>query len=716
MQIIDSNYEENRYIVNTPTIVYDSNAHHFTFNPTILMDTLPSYVGMKNNASMHVPALRQYNESPFDNNNPDLRQLFGIHVYDKRFGFYDTKIVRPVTDYPYMGNDITKRGRLCSYNGIIDGNVLNGISADDVSVTIDGNTVQIDSSQNTVDDITNSMVLRRLYTDNANSEALQYGMHDNNVVSDYNYVEITPDNIQLVASDGYGEDAELPIEMYNGVISEYTIASLTVGGQVYPKTLKISKASIEQFDRFDVYKAITEATVDCTEQYWKSMDTTVSTESNFYELEVYKRQNKSWITTVGVTTNDYVCQDGNEIIHYKTLSYKLGENTYKLLKDNAQYKCVNYDTNLSTGNGCSQASFIAVAAGLNSIDANKITGTDTPVNDGGGYINIVFRENSEYIGEQLTEIHGASYRFNAVSLKIERLTQITSTTPVLVLDNGNYSIKLKCGLTIEFEDSDIGNNKTVLYHGVRYRYKLTNLNNPDPNAVILEYPQETSTSIFKLFETNALHGWDNKCEQIQTLITSTYPNYNFDEENVYYKLDDNTKSVFCIGVNGDERDKYSPVYYTYTPKLSLEIPSLYMLSNATQDENITLVITGQVPWADNDAVIISNEYIRYYGFTVNRLAKSDGDGEYMVEETVYVAPKHQLSAFVKTSNKVSDINGVDDMPSKSKDDSFYGYKVMFTGINSAKRVMEYKYTITDCIGVTNYLSLEETIIKEDTEA
>ena len=159
MEILDISYEENSYVVENPTL---------NFNPELESEmkweviNYPSYVAVKNKSNMCAPPSIN-SVTPFDFSTPNTQDLFGIHIFNKKFCFNDIKIISPFSSYPYLGGDSDKIGQLFDYNGVVTGYVLNGVAHEDVKVNLDDKNINFVTVNK--DDITNSQTKRLLYTE-----------------------------------------------------------------------------------------------------------------------------------------------------------------------------------------------------------------------------------------------------------------------------------------------------------------------------------------------------------------------------------------------------------------------------------------------------------------------------------------------------------------------------------------------------------------------
>lgn len=169
MEILDISYEENSYVVENPTL---------NFNPELESEmkwdviNYPSYVAVKNKSNMCAPPSIN-SVTPFDFSTPNTQDLFGIHIFNKKFCFNDIKIIPPFSSYPYLGGDSDKIGQLFDYNGVVTGYVLNGVAHEDVKVNLDDKNINFVTVNK--DDITNSQTKRLLYTETIDNDNTMYG-------------------------------------------------------------------------------------------------------------------------------------------------------------------------------------------------------------------------------------------------------------------------------------------------------------------------------------------------------------------------------------------------------------------------------------------------------------------------------------------------------------------------------------------------------------
>ena len=136
MAILDNNYEENGFVIETPSLNYDNvNDKWVAYSGLISVRVkLPDYISVKNSGDLHLPHVRNILQSPFTDN-PNLIHMFGIHTYNKAFGFKDVMVVPQVYNYPCLDEVGDNVGKTFSYNGILQGYQVNGISEELVKIT-----------------------------------------------------------------------------------------------------------------------------------------------------------------------------------------------------------------------------------------------------------------------------------------------------------------------------------------------------------------------------------------------------------------------------------------------------------------------------------------------------------------------------------------------------------------------------------------------------
>ena len=136
MAILDNNYEENRFVIETPSLNYDNVNHKWVGYSGLIKNRvkLPDYISVKNSGDLHLPHVRNISQSPFTDN-PNLIHMFGIHTYNKAFGFKDVMVVPQVYNYPCLDEVGDNVGKTFSYNGILQGYQVNGISEELVKIT-----------------------------------------------------------------------------------------------------------------------------------------------------------------------------------------------------------------------------------------------------------------------------------------------------------------------------------------------------------------------------------------------------------------------------------------------------------------------------------------------------------------------------------------------------------------------------------------------------
>ena len=181
MNILDTSFEENSFIIDGYTLEYKIENENgtpvwkYATHKKTQKPLYPYYVGVKNKTGVHVPTNTVKGISPFEMSNPKLNDLFGLHVYNKPFGFQDIQIIPSTNNYPYYGTDTSKLGLYYSYDGLVTGYVLNGVGEEDIKLTNGDKELKVYTINE--DDITNSETKRVIYTPKDNNEVLPYGSY-----------------------------------------------------------------------------------------------------------------------------------------------------------------------------------------------------------------------------------------------------------------------------------------------------------------------------------------------------------------------------------------------------------------------------------------------------------------------------------------------------------------------------------------------------------
>ena len=183
MSILDNNYEENSFFIETPSLYYNYNDSEWSYTNGILnknFSKLPDYISVKNSGDLHLPHVRNISQSPFTDN-PNLIHMFGIHTYNKAFGFKDVMVVPQVYNYPCLDEVGDNVGKTFSYNGILQGYQVNGISEELVKITCGSKDVTCSTINE--DTLENSLTKRILCS--KSEDDVTYGAYQINKVYYY---------------------------------------------------------------------------------------------------------------------------------------------------------------------------------------------------------------------------------------------------------------------------------------------------------------------------------------------------------------------------------------------------------------------------------------------------------------------------------------------------------------------------------------------------
>lgn len=281
MNILDTSFEENSFIIDGYTLEYktDENKWGYSTHKKTNNPLYPYYVGVKNKTGVHVPINTVKGISPFDMSNPKLSDLFGLHVYNKPFGFRDIQIIPSTNNYPYYGNDENKRGLYYSYDGLVTGYVLNGVGEEDIKLTNGDKELKVHTINE--DGITNSETKRVIYTPKDSNDVLPYGsyykvetyfygvngtvyspsgkstFYYKNIENDeVTYIQISPQDVKLgehnneyytnsnknqsISSSVDGDDGKIQIYDENGMVYYIKQGKDSQGKDIYVRNDSIS--------------------------------------------------------------------------------------------------------------------------------------------------------------------------------------------------------------------------------------------------------------------------------------------------------------------------------------------------------------------------------------------------------------------------------------------------------------------------------------------
>ena len=735
MGVVDSNFEENIFEVSTPTLRYDNliNKKWVVYNRNGKR-YLPSFVICKNNADMHLPKIQGNNSSPFNVSNINLTQLFGIHIYNKKFGFYNLRIVNTAYQYPYFGEDPTKFGTLVNYDGIINGYVLNGVSHEDITLAIGNRDVRVTTINQDI--LENDLTKRLIYTPNTSNTFMPYGEYfngecyfyipksvgvygyvkcdevtlykktteeyviakpyevvnpinfyvkvsnnnsDSSITRNYikienpqsfdinygmryyikdpnqsltigesftSYVEVDSSNYQyaianegdiIIASDGYGEDAEFTIMPPQNLPNNYEIVSIqTTSGSTtnINKYLKISNELLNNFTQVKLFKSFN-PTIVCEEKYWVIPDGTTTRNNHSYinykaYVQVYENHNEEnhqdadrsilnpyplvyqiYQHTVKLANRQRIKVYTEKVIELDTNYWNVLQDTSKCKWIKVYYSTTNYAESSHTNN---INNIVKLLTNLVPIPDTDIWYSTQDIGNNKTEIRVGWLAYDNSVNNESTNIDGYYYKYDRVSDTILEKFIETSTKIVTTIDEENY-VTLHNGLQIPI-GNEFPTTKTGNINGIEYECELSNYQSIT-SGNYLPYPQDTETTIFELF--NVRHtDFENEC---------TKTTFSDDTNNTYFNIDGVSKA-FIVGIIKD--DNGLATYYQYSPKLSFDIPQINIvvptttqtLNTSTLSENSSsyLLITGSNgnEWGDNQ---ISNDILRNYPFTINHLRK-----------------------------------------------------------------------------------------------
>lgn len=173
MPILDTTYQENVFIETEATLNYD-NGEWVNTTDKITVDNIPiggkplnkpTYVSVKNNGNVFIPHVSYSVEGPFTDN-PKLSWMFGLHIYDKPFGFKNLIVIPMVSNYPYLSDDEDYKGQYGTYNGVLTGYQINGVHHKLINITCGDINVPFETVND--DTIENSETKRIFYNTERN--------------------------------------------------------------------------------------------------------------------------------------------------------------------------------------------------------------------------------------------------------------------------------------------------------------------------------------------------------------------------------------------------------------------------------------------------------------------------------------------------------------------------------------------------------------------
>lgn len=178
MPILDTTYQENVFIETEATLNYD-NGEWVNTTDKINVNNIPvggkplnkpTYVSVKNNGNVFIPHVSYSVEGPFTDN-PKLSWMFGLHIYDKPFGFKNLIVIPMVSNYPYLSDDEDYKGQYGTYNGVLTGYQINGVHHKLINITCGDINVPFETVND--DTIENSETKRIFYNTEGNFGSYQ---------------------------------------------------------------------------------------------------------------------------------------------------------------------------------------------------------------------------------------------------------------------------------------------------------------------------------------------------------------------------------------------------------------------------------------------------------------------------------------------------------------------------------------------------------------
>lgn len=320
-QIVDTNYEQNNFIVDNPTLTYGSisvvdpetneTTSSMQWSPTNSVSNeqnMPAYVAIENSAGIGVPPITNGLwgvESPFVAKSPIFNSMFGIQVINKPFKFQDLVAVLPAVNMPKLQASDNEIGTYDNINGLVSGCVLNGCK-DTLSVTLNGDAIPFDNCGD--EGLTNPETKRIIYSEDYSL----YGVHQPDRDSDETrqYIQIGSGTQQLAASDGYGEDIEYDLPMYS-VIQSIQYNASTKQLTIWKNTSQLRNIKILAFG----YNSTQSLTVGEPVQGWQEInDNGVIGDPivNTYEIKIYKNNVPGTHRKVNITVNRVLYKLGSD--------------------------------------------------------------------------------------------------------------------------------------------------------------------------------------------------------------------------------------------------------------------------------------------------------------------------------------------------------------------------------------------------------------------
>lgn len=191
MAILDKDFETNSCVSErTLCFSYEGNERWTAkgYSKDGLINGSP-FFAIKTNNNMILPT-QDGSVDIFNDNNPDLAKLFGVHIIDKPIGFKDVSIITTNDiQLPYACNE---NGIFVSCKGVLFGKQINGVKHDKVSIKI--NDLDVEFITINKDDYRVGETRRVILTSREKGGELSYGYFTNGLdvyygLNDYRAIE-----------------------------------------------------------------------------------------------------------------------------------------------------------------------------------------------------------------------------------------------------------------------------------------------------------------------------------------------------------------------------------------------------------------------------------------------------------------------------------------------------------------------------------------------
>lgn len=679
--IVDTKYGTNAFIVNSPTFVYNSSTEQW--EPYVDGDKtkMPVYVAIKNKSEMHIPSHSDSAQSPFGNPDPDLSTMFGIHIYDKVFSFYDIIYVAPLENSPHMGDGSHET---FDYNGVLSGYIQNGISGDKITADIDGKSIEY----HTIDDdtIKNPHTLRLLYSNNDGSETQPYGTYKKEVSFDNDYQYLVPENrdCELSASDGYGDNPFITCSLNNHVSRfRYELYEDDDNKRILKLT---NYGSISKMYSFQLFGNL-ENTSYCVHLYERHKITTTNSNISIdlgsdYVCEI----NDDTINNIRITKHTYNSSDNS--VHFLCVEHYIFRNVYNAMVSNG-LKFIDFSHTIGnitinpTDDNFLEKCLLIMAGGASVYHAISNDNTKYYSRTFGiGELITVYTyyqlDNSYIKPNGTTMINGIGYQavFNDGQAQADLVKIVFNRYKDVSINNDDCTVSLECGVDINFsknEASSEGWNKSdiITINDSKYYYTLSDFKNitivenkiPAYSENGIKYAKHYYLPIERRFNLRTLtrkftkvnttndshyYGYASRLTSasiMQTNIGGGYvlPNLPYPQETdtsifelFNYDIPNYGNKICEYSITDGVLEYTIPNVFhnTYVFTVGCEwdgnraMPQRYSYSHkicmeipALYLNGETLIITGQTGWNDN---VHSNDYIKNYPFTIISYVNEDG--------------------------------------------------------------------------------------------